>query len=178
MQGQPQFLSSSRLQHPYGKSVLTQALVPQHITNDHDFSDNTPSTSSCRICKKTNHSTNDCRFKPSESKPETSNKVPAATSACTYCKKSGHTYETCFKRERSLTSNVNCVASNKLAPITIKIGEKTLQAVFDSGAEWSIIRETIATTLPGQLRRPVVNYLKWIGQVPALSLTKLTTMCC
>lgn len=140
------------------------------------FSDNTASTSSCRICKKTNHSTNDCKFKPSESKPETSNKESTTTSTCTYCKRSGHTYETCFKRERSLTSNVNCVASNKLAPINIKIGEKIMQAVFDSGAECSIIKETIAMTLPGQ-RKPVINYLKGIGQFPALSLTKLTTVC-
>ncbi|KAH9637827.1 hypothetical protein HF086_017605 [Spodoptera exigua] len=35
------------------------------------FADSQPSTSSCRICKKTNHSTNDCRFKPPEAKPET-----------------------------------------------------------------------------------------------------------
>lgn len=141
------------------------------------FSDNTPPTTSCRICKKTNHSTNDCRFKPSESKPETSNKdSKTAAPACTYCKRPGHTYETCFKRERTLTSKVNCVASHKLAPITIKIGERTLQAIFDSGAECSIIRESIATALPGQ-RRPVVNYLKGIGQFPALSLTKLTTVC-
>lgn len=77
------------------------------------FSDNTPSTSSCRFCKKTNHSTNDCRFKPLETKREASNKdskTPIA-SVCTYCKKPGHTYEACFTRQHSLTSNVNCVAS-------------------------------------------------------------------
>lgn len=142
------------------------------------FADSQPSTSSCRICKKTNHSTNDCRFKPPEAKPETGNKDPKAQTipTCTYCKKPGHSYETCFKRERSLTSNVNYVGSNKLAPIFIKIGGKTLQAVFDSGAECSIMRESVAMVLPGQ-RSSAVNYLKGIGQFPALSLTKLTTIC-
>ncbi|CAK1582529.1 unnamed protein product [Parnassius mnemosyne] len=142
------------------------------------FADNQQSTSSCRICKKTNHSTNDCRFKPSEAKPEAGNKDDKTQTipTCTYCKKPGHTYETCFKRGRSLTSNVNYVASNKLAPISIKIGEKILQAVFDSGAECSIMRESIAIALPGQ-RSSAVNYLKGIGQFPALSLTNLTTVC-
>ncbi|CAK1579540.1 unnamed protein product [Parnassius mnemosyne] len=116
------------------------------------FAYNQQSISSCRICKKTNHSTNDCRFKPSEAKPEAGNKddktqtIPAST--C--CKKPGHTYGTCFKRRRSLTSNVNYVARNKLAPISIKIGENILQAVLDSGAEFSIMRESVAIALPGQ----------------------------
>lgn len=48
--------------------------------------------------------------------------------------------------------------------------------MFDSGAECSIMRESLSTVLPGQ-RRPVVNYLKRIGQFPALSLTKLVTVC-
>lgn len=38
------------------------------------------------------------------------------------------------------------------------------------------MRESLSTVLPGQ-RRPVVNYLKRIGQFPALSLTKLVTVC-
>lgn len=71
---------------------------------------------------------------------------------------------------------MNCVASIKLASITITIGEKHLQAIFDSGAECSIIKESVAVALPGQ-RRPVVNYLKGIGRFPALSSTKLTIAC-
>lgn len=156
--------------HPSSNSTL-----PNKRTR---FTDNQLSSSSCRICKKTNHSTNDCRFKPSESRPEIGNKDPKTQTVptCSYCKKPGHTYEICFRRERSLTSNVNFVASNKLAPITIRIGEKTLKAVFDSGAECSIMRESIAAPLQGR-RSPAVNYLKGIGQFPALSLVKFSTIC-
>lgn len=64
----------------------------------------------------------------------------------------------------------------KLAPIIITIGDKTIQAIFDSGAECSIVRESIAAALPGK-RSQAVNYLKGIGQFPTLSLTKLMTIC-
>lgn len=136
------------------------------------------SISSCQICKRTNHTTSECRHKPPETTPEQRNKDSKSTNlpTCTFCKRMGHTYEVCFKRERSLTSSVNCVAGKKLAPITIQIGMKTIQAVFDSGAECSIMRESVAAMLPGQ-RSQAVNYLKGIGQFPVLSLMKLSTIC-
>lgn len=142
------------------------------------------SPSSCRICKRTNHSTANCRYKGTETSTQSSNKdakVPSLPAIprqqiCTYCKKPGHTYDVCYKRERSLTSNVNYIAGTKLAPIIITIGDKTIQAIFDSGAECSIVRESIAAALPGK-RSQAVNYLKGIGQFPTLSLTKLMTIC-
>ncbi|KAJ8732472.1 hypothetical protein PYW07_015071 [Mythimna separata] len=146
------------------------------------MSEGTQLSSSCRYCKRNNHNSNDCRFKPKTSdtntNAETSNKDTKQTNAptCTFCKKVGHTYDVCFKRERSLTSNVNCIGEFKLAPINIKIGLQSIQAVFDSGAECSIMKETIAEALPGQ-RTQTVNYLRGIGRFPVLSLTMLSTVC-
>lgn len=152
------------------------------------FLNSTSTSSSCRICKRSNHSTSDCYFKPTElkfeqrnnTKPETHNKevIPNQnnkSTLCSFCKIPGHTFETCFKRERSLSSNVNYVAGSKLAPIEIKIGVKNLSAVFDSGAECSLIRESIAAQLPGR-RLQTANYLKGIGQFPVLSIATLITI--
>ncbi|CAH2211400.1 jg5072 [Pararge aegeria aegeria] len=72
-------------------------------------SDSIPSASSCRICKRTNHATSDCRYKAKETKPEAGEKNPKPVGVviCTYCKKPGHTYDVCYRRERSMTSNVH-----------------------------------------------------------------------
>lgn len=162
----------------------TSSIVPNKRSR---FPDHAQPMTSCQICKKTNHKTEQCRFKQQDTKLEQDNKnfknksttssaSTSSTTICTYCKKPGHTYETCFTRERALTSNVNCVAGTKLAPITVQIGTKTMQAVFDSGAECSIMRESIAASLPGQ-RSEAVNCLKGIGRFPVFSLVKLTTIC-
>ncbi|CAH0731547.1 unnamed protein product, partial [Brenthis ino] len=152
------------------------------------FSNATPSTLPCRICKRSNHTTSECYYKPTESKPEQRNKTKTEnnnkevtsnqnnkTTICSFCKIPGHSFETCFKRERSLTSNVNYIAGSKLAPIQVKIGPRTFQAVFDSGAECSLIRESIAAQLPGK-RLETVNYLRGIGQFPVLSIATLVTI--
>lgn len=151
------------------------------------FSNTTRSTSPCRICKRSNHATSACYYKPTESKPEQKNKPNTesnkkeATSnqnnktTCSFCKIPGHSFETCFKRERALTSNVNYIAGSKLAPIQMKIGQKTLQAIFDSGAECSLMRESIAAQLPGR-RLETANYLKGIGQFPVFSIATLVTV--
>lgn len=152
------------------------------------FSNTTPSTSSCRICKRSNHTTSECYYKMTESKPEQRNKMRSETDGkeiitnqnnkttiCSFCKIPGHSFETCFKRERALTSNVNFIAGSKLAPIQVKIGAKTFQAIFDSGAECSLIRESVAAQLPGR-RIQTANYLKGIGQFPVLSIATLVTV--
>lgn len=70
---------------------------------------------------------------------------------------------------------MNYIAGSKVAPIQIKIGPKTFQAVFDSGAECSLIRESIAAQLP-EKRLEMANYLRGIRQFPVLSIATLVTV--
>ncbi|CAK1597383.1 unnamed protein product [Parnassius mnemosyne] len=139
---------------------------------------NAHALSFCHICKRKNHSADECRFKPTALNQEQYSKRRESNSkpTCTFCQKLGHTYDQCFKRDRSLTSNINHIEGTKLAPLTIRIGVKTLRAVFDSGAECSVIRESVAAALPGQ-RVQTANYLRGIGRFPVLSLTSLLTIC-
>nr|XP_037869898.1 uncharacterized protein LOC110385666 isoform X2 [Bombyx mori] len=152
------------------------------------FLNSTSSNSSCHICKRTNHTTNECYYKMvTESKPEQRNKTTTETTKevtsyqndkttiCSFCKIPGHSFETCFKRERALTSNVNYVAGSKLAPIQVKFGSKSFQAIFDSGAECSLMRESVAAQIPGK-RLQTADYLKGIGQFPVLSIATLVTV--
>ncbi|XP_037875869.1 uncharacterized protein LOC119630446 [Bombyx mori] len=152
------------------------------------FLNSTSSNSSYHICKRTNHTTNECYYKMvTESKPEQRNKTTTETTKevtsyqndkttiCSFCKIPGHSFETCFKRERALTSNVNYVAGSKLAPIQVKFGSKSFQAIFDSGAECSLMRESVAAQIPGK-RLQTADYLKGIGQFPVLSIATLVTV--
>lgn len=135
----------------------------------------------CQVCKRTNHDTRDCRFANKNTAPqprqvsnsETQNTVKPT---CTFCSKAGHTYETCFKRERSVVSNVNCVGKPNLTWLPVTIGNFEFTAIFDSGAECSLIRESVAAKIPGK-RVDQVHYLKAIGQFTLMSLTCLTTIC-
>lgn len=68
----------------------------------------------CQVCKKTNHDTRDCRFANKSTAPQPCHDSNNGTQntvkpTCTFCSKAGHTYEACFKRERAVVSNVNCV---------------------------------------------------------------------
>lgn len=136
----------------------------------------------CHTCRKPGHDTRDCRFgnKSSSSQPrhyENKNLSQITDKpTCTFCSKIGHTYETCYKRERAVVSNVNCVGEPKLTPMRISVGNLKLLAIFDSGAECSLIRESVAAKLPGK-RTNIVKYLKGIGQFTVVSLTVLTTVC-
>lgn len=159
--------------HPGSSSV-----VPNKRSR---FSEATTTSLFCRICKRNNHTSNDCRYKPqtTDAKPEESKRMEhKATNppTCSFCKKLGHTYETCFRRERTITTNINNIGGHKLAPINVTFGNKTFKAVFDSGAESSVMRETVAKALPGQ-RNQAVNCLRGIGRFPIMSLTTLSTIC-
>lgn len=137
---------------------------------------------SCQICKKPGHDTRECRYRDKANAVQPRNQETIAAQSnvnrptCTFCSKVGHTYETCFKRERAVVSNVNCVGLPKLNSMLVIIGSFKLTAMFDSGAECSVIRESLAVKLPGK-RIDVVNYLKGIGQFTVVSLSTLTAVC-
>ncbi|KAH9639002.1 hypothetical protein HF086_005787 [Spodoptera exigua] len=87
----------------------------------------------CVICKKNNHHTRDCRFKTSVNDSPLNKDVSQNTTSsksnstqnkptCTFCMKAGHTSEKCFKRERSIVSNVNCIAPAPGQQSTVSAG--------------------------------------------------------
>lgn len=98
---------------------------------------------------------------------------------CTYCFMTGHTYETCFKRLNA-EKNINlCQVKNHdimKNGISIVIGNKHFQAIFDSGADCSLVRESIALSLPGS-KTNKTTYLKGIGPVPVMSFSQITSVC-
>ncbi|CAH0719367.1 unnamed protein product, partial [Brenthis ino] len=87
-----------------------------------------------------------------------------------------------LSNEDAVEAVIGCVNDERLRiellntrATTVKIGPRTFQAVFDSGAECSLIRESIAAQLPGK-RLETVNYLMGIGQFPVLSIATLVTI--
>lgn len=143
----------------------------------------------CNFCKKAGHTFSDCRNKNTSIAVEkhTTEKIPSASTSvpkqndnrfCSFCSKSGHTFDTCFRREKQITSNVNSFIKNKqiLNTMRMRVGDKIIDTVFDSGAECSVMRESIANKLPGK-RLQVVNYLRGIGPFPVVSTSILTTVC-
>lgn len=146
----------------------------------------------CQTCKKHGHDTAECYFRdktvtaptrPQGGKPDVKSEAKTENKShnsnkptCTYCSKVGHTIESCFKRQKDVISNVNCLGSPKLNSMSVLIGDLKLNAIFDSGAECSVMRESLAAKLPGK-RCHVVKYLKGIVQFTVVSLTTLTTIC-
>ncbi|KAG6438766.1 hypothetical protein O3G_MSEX000204 [Manduca sexta] len=136
----------------------------------------------CLICNRIGHDAQTCRYRNKtenaqlryhENKltPQNPNK-----STCTFCSRVGHTFETCFKRERAVASNVNYIGTPKLNSMSLVIGNLRILAIFDSGAECSVIRESVSKKLPGK-RNDIVRYLKGLGQFTVVSLSTLTTVC-
>ncbi|KAH9645446.1 hypothetical protein HF086_008792, partial [Spodoptera exigua] len=142
----------------------------------------------CTFCKKPGHASRDCRNKNTSVDLDTrsNEKIPSSSAIpkqndnrfCSFCSKSGHTFDTCYRREKHITSNVNSVTRNKLNLNTMRmrLGDIVINAIFDSGAECSVMRESVANKLPGK-RQQSVHYLRGIGPFPVVSLGILTTIC-
>lgn len=142
-------------------------------------------TITCSFCKKTGHTFNNCRsrlFSQTVEKnaptPASGTPKPSGVKHCSFCSKPGHTFETCFRREKQISSNVNSVITDKtcLNTMKIQIGNLLLNAIFDSGAECSILRESVASKIPGR-RSQSVKYLRGIGPFPVISTSALTAVC-
>lgn len=141
----------------------------------------------CSFCNKPGHVARDCRNKNTQNITGKQTIVAPSLSAqskqdeirmCSFCAKAGHTFDTCYKRQRQISSNVNTISKSKprLNTMHMRVGDVKINTVFDSGAECSVMRESIANKLPGQ-RRQVVNYLRGIGPFPVVSTSTITTIC-
>ncbi|XP_041970747.1 uncharacterized protein LOC121727134 [Aricia agestis] len=166
------------------------ANVNQPLAKRFKYSLDNRNISNCNFCKKPGHFSRDCRGKnnstildkqPVPNNPSSSGislQKPNTSKICSFCSKAGHTFDTCYRREKQITSNVNSVVINKpkLNTMRMRVGDIVIDAVFDSGADCSVMCESIADRLPGK-RVQVVNYLRGIGPFPVVSTNKLTTIC-
>lgn len=156
------------------------ASIPHQSVAKRPRFDKTPGF--CQICKRSGHDTRDCRYRDKPEGPQPRQQDGKTTPpgvgrpTCTFCSRLGHTYQTCYKRERAVVSNVNCVGTSKLNAMPVVVGGFKINAIFDSGAECSVIRESVAAKLPGK-RVDRVSYLKALGQFTVVSLSTLTTVC-
>lgn len=86
--------------------------------------------------------------------------------------------QTCFRRLATENGNINLCQANEepTNTITITCGEHTLRCLFDSGADCSLVRESIASSLPSE-RRNNIKTLRGIRPVPVLSLSQIIITC-
>ncbi|XP_059046035.1 uncharacterized protein LOC131841731 [Achroia grisella] len=140
----------------------------------------------CNFCKRTGHTLNNCRNKKSVDLNLINDKNAANPHSgrphnikhCSFCGKPGHVFDTCFRREKEISSNVNSLAykGNTLNVMRMSVCGKLINTVFDSGAECSVMRESVANKLPGR-RCQIVTYLRGIGPFPIISTSTLKAVC-
>lgn len=146
----------------------------------------------CNFCKKQGHSFRDCTSKNNTQvfSERTNDKTTSASTSmspaskqkdirfCAFCSRPGHTVDTCYRREKQISSNINSITKNKrqLNTMRMQVGNILIDTVFDSGAECSVMCESIANKLPGK-RQQTINYLRGIGPFPVVSTSILKTVC-
>ncbi|KOB73848.1 Transposon Ty3-I Gag-Pol polyprotein [Operophtera brumata] len=151
-------------------------------SNDHDFTKRSkiegPQEKRCYLCHKPGHNRFQCFSNPNKliekRFPDTRTPGPsnmARTLQCTYCKKLGHTEATCFFKKRGPAANsppitknndVNCFTKSGLKLTKVLIKDLTVDALIDTGASCSIIKDSLAKQLGCKLD-PCALTLEGIG---------------
>ncbi|XP_076235673.1 uncharacterized protein LOC143180033 [Calliopsis andreniformis] len=103
----------------------------------------------CYGCSEYGHTVDECRKRKLRSNCD-SKGIPEkkAVISCNYCLKKGHNEAQCWSKQRALRnkgtkSEVNACASNAETLTPICIRDEMLQCLLDSGAECSLIKETV-----------------------------------
>lgn len=89
----------------------------------------------CRICGITGHIARDCPNK-------------AVGPVCFSCGKPGHRAKECAERP-SFSGGANLMNHDKGGTITMKIGEKLLNTLFDTGSQYNLLSELAQTAVGG-----------------------------
>lgn len=136
----------------------------------------------CHKCHKPGHVQKDCRSRMNNrdmtNKNSTLHRVDPIIS-CTFCNKTGHSFENCFRRansnkKQSSDRNVNhLVVSNKRST-KVTIDEQDYSSLIDSGAECSLMRESIGDSIRGKIEY-VMTTLRGIGENSSFSSIRRKT---
>lgn len=121
----------------------------------------------CNHCGRQGHRSRDCK-----------------TKYCEYCKRPGHDTANCWTKPRSTNNTspavnntplVNVVQREPPCTTSATIGNIKLSCLIDTGAECSLIRESIATSVPG--KRTLNNLqLKGVGGQSITSSQTISTI--
>lgn len=151
------------------------------------------STRRCHKCHKVGHLQKDCRSgtnnngprkdtapNPNNDKPTESK--PSKATVCTFCNKKGHTFENCFGRINKQTknekpSNVNSLSLSNKKLQTIQIESRDYSCLLDSGAECSLMRDSIGDSVKGRIIYET-SVLRGIGDNAFSSSRKKLCMVC
>lgn len=151
----------------------------------------------CHKCHKIGHLLKDCHSQTNNSRhtstssnssksapgPSHSNPLMARTlpSVCTYCKKKGHHFDNCFQRlnkaKDEKTSSINSIFATNRNSYHIQIDGKNYSCLIDSGAECSLMRETIGDSVKGRITYETI-FLRGVGDNSFSSSRKKTCMVC
>lgn len=130
----------------------------------------------CFLCNKTGHVKSQCFKNKNQDTPNS--ETPKIQ--CSYCKKIGHDESVCFFKKRdstkntnSTSNNVNCSTNGNLSLTDVKICEKPIKALIDSGASCSVLKESIANSF-GRKLEPCSTSLKGIGNGMILISSKVS----
>lgn len=129
----------------------------------------------CHKCHKLGHLQKDCHSAASAQETQkgvplppnsTNTKIPGT---CTFCKRKGHSFDNCFQRlnkkardEKSSSTNINALCMSKNRCKTARIDDRDFSCLLDSGAECSLIRDSVGNSVKGKMSYET-TVLKGVG---------------
>lgn len=98
---------------------------------------------------------------------------------CGFCRKLGHYEANCFLKNNDKIKNISIAQRQSLicTPLKITINNKNYVALFDSGADSSLVQRSLSMSLPGK-RNYSTLFLQGLGiGVPIASYQYITVLC-
>lgn len=144
----------------------------------------------CHKCHKLGHLQKDCRsnntktLDPPKVTPatSTSNDSKPSLKSCSFCKRKGHTQENCFqllnkKAGDDKPASVNSLVIGNNKSKTAQIDERNFSCLLDSGAECSLMRDSVGDAVRGKIIYET-TMLRGVGENSFQSLRKKICMIC